>query len=117
MVGFLDNISSTSFCQDACSLLAGSCSYFVLDLDAKECQLFDSGKRDCDASVGPAKLTFEECSISTTPTTTTTTIITSTTTATTITTGTTTTTTTNTTTTSTPPTTSKTKLLRCEFPF
>jgi hypothetical protein len=78
IVGFLENIPSYSVCQDACFLLSDSCSYFVHNFDTKECQLIDSGNRDCAESVGPAYPTYEECSNSTTTTSTTTTSTTTT---------------------------------------
>ena len=78
IVGFLENIQSYSICQDACSLLGGSCSNFVHNLDTKECQLFDIGKRDCDETVGPSQPTYEECSSNSTTAATTTTPLTTT---------------------------------------
>ena len=99
-IGYFPTLASISLCQLACANTP-QCVYFLDDFDIKDCQLFDSGKRDCDFLVGPANPTYEECKedISTTTTTADTTTKATTTTVTTTTTATTVTTTTSTTTT------------------
>jgi len=96
-IGYFPTLASISLCQLACANTP-QCVHFLYDFYIKDCQLFDSGDRDCDFLVGPANPTYEECKEEITTTITTTTVTTTTTT----TVATTTTTTTVTTTTTTP---------------
>jgi hypothetical protein len=54
MLENLEAITSASQCQFAC-LFVPKCQYFLYDIDLKNCELFDSEKRDCDLIRGPPK--------------------------------------------------------------
>ena len=64
-IGNLENIDTQTICQASC-ILSPKCIYFLYDFDAKECQLYMDGDRNCMITVGPALPTIEECSALTT---------------------------------------------------
>ena len=76
----LDSLATEDQCQLAC-LFHRDCQYFVYNHDIKECELHDSGKRNCNVIKGPPSPTYEECQPTTTTSKTTTSTTTTTTTS------------------------------------
>jgi len=61
----LDNIPSMEVCQMACQHYsldpATTCRFFVYDSETKNCELLNSGERDCDIVRGTPQPDFEQC--------------------------------------------------------